>query len=111
MQGSGGYGMLDRAEDTPFLQIGARKYGKPILDRVVRPETNLADAQKAVLLSWDSALRSNLSVGMPLDLAVIRKDACAVPHTRRILEGDPAFMAMSAARFAALRDSFVKVTI
>ncbi|MCV2446819.1 peptidase [Paracoccus sp. DMF] len=102
---------IEATEDTPFLQIGEHKYGKPILDRVVRPETNLADAQKAVLLSMDSTLRSNLSVGMPLDMAVIRKDACAVSDTRRILEGDPAFMAMSAAWSAALRDSFVKVTI
>ena len=102
---------IEATEDTPFLQIGEHKYDKPILDRVVRPETNLADAQKAVLLSMDSTLRSNLSVGMPLDMAVIRKDACAVSDTRRILEGDPAFMAMSAAWSAALRDSFVKVTI
>ncbi|KGJ11260.1 peptidase (plasmid) [Paracoccus versutus] len=102
---------IEATEDTPFLQIGEHKYGKPILDRVVTPQTSLADAQKAVLLSMDSTLRSNLSVGMPLDLAVIRKDDCRVSHKRRILEGDPAFMAMSAAWSAALRDSFVKVTI
>ncbi|MEF9601133.1 proteasome-type protease, partial [Paracoccus sp. PXZ] len=95
---------IEATEDTPFLQIGEHKYGKPILDRVVRPDTSLADAQKAVLLSMDSTLRSNLSVGMPLDLAVIRKDDCRVSHKRRILEGDPAFMAMSAAWSAALRD-------
>ncbi|MDT1060397.1 peptidase [Paracoccus sp. CPCC 101403] len=98
-------------EDTPFLQIGEHKYGKPILDRVVTPATSLADAQKAVLLSMDSTLRSNLSVGMPLDLAVIEKDALRVSHRRRILEGDPGFMAMSAAWSAALRESFGKVEI
>lgn len=98
-------------DDTPFLQIGEHKYGKPILDRVVRTDTSLADAQKAVLLSMDSTLRSNLSVGMPLDLAVIEKDHLRVGLRRRILDGDPAFMAMSAAWSAALRDSFVKVTI
>lgn len=102
---------IEATEDTPFLQIGEHKYGKPILDRVVRPETNLADAQKAVLLSMDSTLRSNLSVGMPLDMAVIEVDECRVGHKRRILDGDPAFMAMSAAWSAALRDSFVRVTI
>ena len=58
---------IQATEDTPFLQIGEHKYGKPILDRVVKPSTSLADAQKAVLLSMDSTLRSNLSVGMPLD--------------------------------------------
>lgn len=102
---------IEATSDTPFLQIGEHKYGKPILDRVVTPETSLADAQKAVLLSMDSTLRSNLSVGMPLDLAVIEKDVCAVSSRRRILEGDPDFMRMSAAWSAALRDSFVKVTI
>lgn len=98
-------------EDTPFLQIGEHKYGKPILDRVVTPDTSLADAQKAVLLSMDSTLRSNLSVGMPLDLAVIERDDLRLTHRRRILDGDPAFMEMSAAWSAALRESFVKVTI
>ncbi|HWL55788.1 MAG TPA: proteasome-type protease [Paracoccus sp. (in: a-proteobacteria)] len=98
-------------DDTPFLQIGEHKYGKPILDRVVTPQTSLADAQKAVLLSMDSTLRSNLSVGMPLDLAVIERDGLRVSQRRRILEGDPAFMAMSSAWSAALRDSFGKVLI
>lgn len=102
---------IEATEDTPFLQVGEHKYGKPILDRVVTPETSMADAQKAVLLSMDSTLRSNLSVGMPLDLAVIEKDDCRVSQRRRIMDGDPAFMAMSAAWSAALRDSFVKVTI
>lgn len=102
---------IEATEDTPFLQIGEHKYGKPILDRVVTPETSLADAQKAVLLSMDSTLRSNLSVGMPLDMAVIKSDECRISQKRRILDGDPAFMAMSAAWSAALRDSFVKVSI
>ena len=102
---------IEATEDTPFLQIGEHKYGKPILDRVVTPQTSLADAQKAVLLSMDSTLRSNLSVGMPLDLAVIERDACRVTRHRRIQDGDPDFMQMSAAWSAALRDSFVKVTI
>lgn len=102
---------IEATEDTPFLQIGEHKYGKPILDRVVTPATSLGDAQKAVLLSMDSTLRSNLSVGMPLDLAVIEKDACRISARRRILEGDHDFMEMSAAWSAALRDSFVKVSI
>ena len=102
---------IEATEDTPFLQIGEHKYGKPNLDRVVTTETSLADGQKAVLLSMDSTLRSNLSVGMPLDLAVIERDDCRVSHRRRIDEGDPAFMAMSAAWSAALRDSFVNIAI
>jgi putative proteasome-type protease len=100
---------IEATEDTPFLQIGEHKYGKPILDRVVRPDTGLADAQKAVLLSMDSTLRSNLSVGMPLDLAVIEKDALRVTHSRRIEANDPGFAAMSAAWSDALRRSFVEI--
>ncbi len=102
---------IEATEDTPFLQIGEHKYGKPILDRVVTPNTTLTDGQKAALLSMDSTLRSNLSVGMPLDLAVIEQDACAITMKRRILDGDPDFMAMSATWSAALRDSFTKVSL
>ena len=97
---------IEATEETPFLQIGEHKYGKPILDRVVRPDTSLADAQKAVLLSMDSTLRSNLSVGMPLDLCVIERDACKVALHRRIEAGDPTFSAMSQAWSNALRDAF-----
>ena len=102
---------IEATEDTPFLQIGEHKYGKPILDRVVRPETSLADAQKAVLLSMDSTLRSNLSVGMPLDLCVIERDACRVTHKRRIEAGDPQFRAMSEAWSVALREGFARITV
>ena len=102
---------IEATEDTPFLQIGEHKYGKPILDRVVKPTTSLQDAQKAVLLSMDSTLRSNLSVGMPLDLAVIERDACKVTQRRRIEAGDPAFRAMSEAWSNALRDGFAKIVI
>jgi len=102
---------IECTTDTPYLQIGEHKYGKPILDRVVKPTTSLSDAQKAVLLSMDSTLRSNLSVGMPLDLAVIDRDACKVTQKRRIEAGDPAFRAMSEAWSNALRDGFAKIEI
>ncbi len=102
---------IEATEDTPYLQIGEHKYGKPILDRVVTMETTLTDAQKAVLLSMDSTLRSNLSVGMPLDLAVIRKDDCRVSARRRIEAGDPQFKAMSEAWSNALRESYIRITI
>ncbi|MEH7827555.1 proteasome-type protease [Gemmobacter denitrificans] len=102
---------IEATEDTPFLQIGEHKYGKPILDRVVRPDTSLQDAQKAVLLSMDSTLRSNLSVGMPLDLAVIERDACRVTLRRRIEAGDSQFAAMSEAWSRALRDGFTQICL
>jgi putative proteasome-type protease len=102
---------IEATEDTPFLQIGEHKYGKPILDRVVRPDTSLEDAQKAVLLSMDSTLRSNLSVGMPLDLAVIEKDDCKVTMRRRIEKEDPQFTRMSHAWSDALRDGFTLISL
>lgn len=102
---------IEATEDTPFLQIGEHKYGKPILDRVVQRETSLSDGQKAVLLSMDSTLRSNLSVGMPLDLAVIARDALQVSSSRRIEAGDEGFRAMSEAWSVALRDGFGRITL
>ncbi len=102
---------IEATEDAPFLQIGEHKYGKPILDRVVKPATSLQDAQKAVLLSMDSTLRSNLSVGMPLDMAVIERDACRVTGRRRIEAGDEQFRMMSEAWSKALRDGFVNIKL
>ena len=102
---------IEATEDTPFLQIGEHKYGKPILDRVVKPATTLADAEKAVLLSMDSTLRSNLSVGMPLDMCIIEKDALRVTRRRRIEAGDPSFRAMSEAWSGALRDGFAQIKL
>ncbi|MBA4492601.1 proteasome-type protease [Paracoccus sp. S1E-3] len=102
---------IEATEDTPYLQIGEHKYGKPILDRVVTPATSLEDAQKAALLSMDSTMKSNLSVGMPLDLAVIEKDACRVSAKRRIMKEDPQFAEMSHAWSEALRDAFVKMPL
>jgi putative proteasome-type protease len=100
---------IEATEDTPFLQIGEHKYGKPILDRVVTMDTTLAEAKKAVLLSMDSTLRSNLSVGMPLDMAVIEADALEVSERHRIGANDERFAAMSAAWSQALRDAFQRI--
>lgn len=102
---------IEATEDTPYLQIGERKYGKPILDRVVTPETPLEDAKKAVLLSMDSTVRSNLSVGMPLDLAVIERDALRVTERRRIQDRDEDFRRMSEAWSTALREAFRAIPI
>ncbi len=102
---------IEATEDTPFLQIGEHKYGKPILDRVVKMTTSLADAQKAVLLSMDSTLRSNLSVGMPLDLSVMYRDSLTVNERRRIEPGDESFRAMSEAWSKALRDGFTQISL
>nr|WP_275981972.1 peptidase [Frigidibacter sp. ROC022] len=102
---------IEASNDTPYLQIGEHKYGKPILDRVVQSNTSLSDAKKAVLLSMDSTLRSNLSVGMPLDMAVIETDALKVSEKRRIEPDDDHFRAMSAAWSDALRRSFEDIEV
>lgn len=86
---------IEAGLDTPFLQTGETKYGKPILDRVITPDTRLADATKCVLVSFDSTMRSNLSVGMPIDLICYERDSLAVTMRRRFEEGDPYFTSLS----------------
>ncbi len=100
---------IEATSDTPFLQIGEHKYGKPILDRVIDPSTTLEDAEKAVLLSMDSTLRSNLSVGMPLDFAVIEADSFSFTRRRRIEADDEGFARMSHAWSDALRNAFQQI--
>lgn len=82
---------VEATNDTPYLQIGEHKYGRPILDRAVLPQTSLTEGVKLALISMDSTLRCNLSVGMPLDLLVYRKDQPDQVFTRRIVESDPYF--------------------
>ncbi len=66
---------IEATPETPFFQIGESKYGKPVLDRVITPDTPLDEAAKCVLISMDSTLKSNLSVGLPLDMAVYEADS------------------------------------
>ncbi|HTV94746.1 MAG TPA: proteasome-type protease [Steroidobacteraceae bacterium] len=65
---------IESSRDTPYFQIGESKYGKPIIDRVISRSSSLAQAAKCALVSMDSTIRSNLTVGPPLDLAIIRRD-------------------------------------
>ncbi|HEX8379816.1 MAG TPA: peptidase [Allosphingosinicella sp.] len=87
--------------ESPFLQIGETKYGKPILDRGVRFATPLGEAVKVALLSFDSAMRSNLGVARPLDLIVMPADPERPVAARRIEADDPYFNQLSL-RWAAL---------
>jgi len=82
--------------DAPFLQIGELKYGKPILDRALTFQTSLDEAVKVALISFDSTIRSNLSVGRPLDLIVIPRDPHAAVIRRRIEADDDYFNQLSA---------------
>lgn len=97
---------IEATADTPFFQIGEHKYGKPILDRIIRPETTLEDAAKAACVSMDSTLRSNLSVGMPLDLTVIERDAFDFRVRRRIERDDAEFSKISDSWGASLHAAF-----
>jgi len=82
--------------DAPFLQIGELKYGKPILDRALAFDTPLDEATKVALISFDSTMRSNLSVGRPLDLIAVPADRNAPTIRRRIADDDPYFDQLSA---------------
>ena len=86
---------IEAGTDTSFFQTGETKYGKPILDRVLSPHTAIADATKCVLVSFDSTMRSNLSVGMPIDLTCYERDSLEVHQRRRFDEGDAYFTALS----------------
>jgi putative proteasome-type protease len=66
---------VEATDETPYFQIGESKYGKPVLDRVITPDTPLAEAAKCALVSMDSTMKSNLSVGLPLDLVVYEADS------------------------------------
>jgi putative proteasome-type protease len=65
---------IESSRETPYFQIGESKYGKPIIDRVISRTSSLAQAAKCALVSMDSTIRSNLTVGPPLDLAIVRRD-------------------------------------
>lgn len=77
--------------ETPYLQIGESKYGKPILDRILRPQTTLEDATRCALLSLDSTIRSNLSVGLPIDIALIRAGDLKISQQMRMESDTPMY--------------------
>ena len=95
---------IEATDDTPYFQIGEHKYGKPILDRVAQPTMRLGQAAKLILLSFDSTLRSNLSVGMPIDILIYERDAPrpapgkAHRQGRRIFQKPVEFLVGGAAR-------------
>ena len=94
---------IECTTDTPYLQIGEHKYGKPVLDRAITYDINLYDALKIGLVSVDSTMRSNLSVGMPLDILVVRRDNCDPELIYRIEPGEPYFHDLRERWSAALR--------
>lgn len=97
---------IEATADTPYLQIGEHKYGKPILDRAARFETPLIDGLKLGLVSMDSTLRSNLSVGLPIDIALYRRDVLQLDLRKRIGEDDPYFSGLRQRWSDALRQAY-----
>jgi putative proteasome-type protease len=97
---------IEASWDTPFFQIGETKYGRPILIRGYERDMSFADAIKLLMVSFDSTLKANLSVGLPLDLLVIGKDEFAPTHERRITQDDPYFGEISSGWGDALRSAF-----
>ena len=82
---------IEATPDTCYFQIGESKYGKPVIDRVVHRGTSLLDATKCTIVSFDSTMRSNISVGLPIDLLVYETGSLKVTLQRRIQEFDPYF--------------------
>jgi putative proteasome-type protease len=100
---------IEASVETPYLQTGETKYGKPVIDRVVTRSTSLNDAAKCVLVSFDSTMRSNLSVGMPIDLICYKRDSLEVRMRRRFDEEDAYFKAISKQWSEGLRQAFSRL--
>ncbi|MCK5777920.1 MAG: proteasome-type protease [Rhodospirillales bacterium] len=86
---------IEATDDTPYMQIGESKYGKPILERVVTPEMELSQAAKCALVSIDSTIRSNVAVAPPIDMVIIRADECKIGMMHRIKADEPYYTDLS----------------
>lgn len=97
---------IEASEDTPFFQIGETKYGRPILVRAFDPEMSFEDAIKLLLVSFDSTIKANLSVDLPLDVQVIETDALELGYAARITADDAYFQTISSGWGEALKMAF-----
>jgi putative proteasome-type protease len=100
---------IEATPETTYFQIGESKYGKPIIDRVIRRSSGLTEATKCALVSMDSTIRSNLSVGLPLDLVIVRRDELRVGRHASIDAGNEYFRSISSGWSDALRHAFVQL--
>lgn len=97
---------IEATRDTPYLQIGEIKYGKPILDRIITPGVTLVDAAKCALISFDSTMRSNVSVGPPIDVALYKRDTLKLGLRVRLEERDEYLLTISRMWGGALQKAF-----
>jgi len=100
---------IEATPDTCYFQIGESKYGKPVIDRVVTRSTGLLEATKCTMVSFDSTMRSNISVGLPIDLVVYETDALKLKLQRRIEESDPYFQMVHKKWGEGLRSVFAQL--
>jgi putative proteasome-type protease len=100
---------IEATPETPYFQIGEVKYGKPILDRVISPTTSMDDAIKCVLVSFDSTMKSNLTVGMPIDLLCYEKDSLRVSKRRSFDDRDDYMRSLRQQWSEGLRKAFVQL--
>ncbi len=100
---------IEASFDTPFFQIGETKYGRPILLRGYDRTMNFESAVKLMMVSFDSTLKANLSVGLPLDLLVLERDRFMPLHEKRITADNPYFKAISSGWGEALKKAFVSL--
>lgn len=97
---------IEATSETSYFQIGEAKYGKPVLDRILLPSTPLADATKCALISFDSTLKSNLSVGLPIDLVAYEANSLKSEGLVCIDEANPYFAMIRGSWGQRLRDAF-----
>jgi putative proteasome-type protease len=97
---------IEATDETPYFQLGESKYGKPILDRVINTGTPQKEAAKCVLISFDSTMKSNISVGLPIDMLWLPKDSLRVGLQQKIREGDPYFTMLRSRWGGGLRRVF-----
>jgi len=101
---------IEVSEDQPFFQVGETKYGKPILVRTYDEKLDFEDAVKLLLLSFDSTMKANLSVGLPLDLVIYEKDSFKISHRERITQENEYFQYLSNAWGARLKNAFEELS-
>lgn len=97
---------IESTQETPYFQIGETKYGKPIIDRVVEQNSDIMDTVKCVLISFDSTIRSNISVAAPIDLLIYRADTLHADCQQRITETDPYYIQIRQGWADGLRSVF-----
>lgn len=100
---------IEASDDNPFFQIGETKYGRPILVRALDRDMSFEDAVRLLLVSFDSTIKANLSVGLPLDLLVYKKDSFVLDEPARIHADDPYYCLISDNWGQSLKDALVQL--